>query len=433
MVILADNKKFHSSGNHATLKTELNEIVTFIKFILEQYRDCLIITHNKVDAEILKKELERQSINPCCVTYYNSSDTIGVECTSRVAIVIGMPTKPANTFDSRTFDKDKSKIMLHENIQVDALQAWSRIKCPDGKDFSLVFALKCTYNDCISATTWGIDREIDIDTSVVCSEYLPDIEVIPCTSTNDMINQACKYRPMKLNDSSIEGTHTSYKKPKKIKPKYKEFDPTENIITHQKIIKNPIELMLKVNPRPFKHLIKDEHNKWHSPTYNNKLTSERANTHYKGENTLGFYLLSKENTVESIFFGIKNNNKAEINKNKLCGYLTSWSVPYVLEKLQNNEYLYRVWILLDAAPAKIARIYGVSILKQTDIDADLYPENNFIVNNNLGRNGEYAELPLSINSSILINDEFTRSFTNFKTKLVDLSKFKQQSVAAKNV
>ena len=92
----------------------------------------------------------------------NHPETMGVTSDSRIMIAIGIAHKPSNAFDAISKDSIRSKILLNESVHCDTWQAWSRVKDPNGKDESIVFALGCCVEDCRNVVKWGFNRTLDI-------------------------------------------------------------------------------------------------------------------------------------------------------------------------------------------------------------------------------------------------------------------------------
>lgn len=422
MVIFADNQKYISQGENSTLNAHLNEIVTFIKNVKDKFVEPLVIAHNQEAARVIQKELQNQGISISKLTYYNSTQTIGVKNDTRVCITIGLPFKATNTFDPLTNDEYESHIMNEESIHSDFMQAISRVKCPEGKEPSLVFAVKCLYEDCVKSTQWGKGRCFDDMGYVTCSEFLPQINVIN-SCFEDMINHADQLKNNTLPNDIM-------KKPsKRINTKNTEFKPLENIIIHDSIKKNPIKLMMDVIPDHFSYLVKTNNNEWQL-LKKCAFKPEIAQYHYHGTKTIGFYMVSNTNMTNIGFYAIKNNENAEMCKLRLCKYLLLWHVPHYVEKINNSKYLYKVNLFFTTTEAKKVRVYLNSMIKHVDVDVDVYPMHNTFIKTKEEKENNSIELPLSINSSLCINGEFTREFTDLTISYIDLTNFNTQTTSS---
>ena len=124
---------------------------------------------------------------------------MGVSSSARVMIAIGVANKPSNAFDIFTNNAEKSKQMLMESVHTDTFQAWSRVKDPNGKVPSVVFALGCTVEECQALTTWGFNRRVEIDpyvngqkrtVKVFCGqENISKPKVIKCKNFQAMLTE----------------------------------------------------------------------------------------------------------------------------------------------------------------------------------------------------------------------------------------------------
>ena len=209
MLILTDNNKYIPQGDEATLNKDINKVMGYIIDILNIYGDneCLIIALNINSANKIKSELKSLD-RDATVTYYGSSDLIGVACEKRVCIAIGFCKIDSNAFDNRNFNTLLSKLMRKEREQINTSQGFQRVKDSEGKVKSVVFALYSKTEDCINAVKWGIKRQVTIEevkvygrkvekVCVTCDEYISQPTIRECNSFNEMIKEACRWKESK--------------------------------------------------------------------------------------------------------------------------------------------------------------------------------------------------------------------------------------------
>ncbi len=161
--IVPDTRKLRGWGNDSLYKKSVREkYAQRIIQIIEMYgpENCLIVAMNKKMASYIEKNLKDMG-HPCSVDYYNSKNMIGVESDSRVMIALGRAEKPGDAYDLFTDSEIKSENRRLETVHADTFQAWSRVKDPNGKVPSIVFALGCTYKQCVNVCKWGYGREVE--------------------------------------------------------------------------------------------------------------------------------------------------------------------------------------------------------------------------------------------------------------------------------
>ncbi len=161
--IAPDHKKLTGKGRGSLYnKLTREEYAQRIIQVLQSYGDdkCLIVAMSKKQAQIMQRTLKKLG-HPHPVDWFNSKSMIGVTSTARVMISIGMGHKPSDAYDLFTESKDESTRRRIETEHADTFQAWSRVKDPEGKVPSIVFALGCTLEQCRDVCTWGYGREVE--------------------------------------------------------------------------------------------------------------------------------------------------------------------------------------------------------------------------------------------------------------------------------
>lgn len=413
MLILADTKKYHAAGNRSISKN-MFEIVSNINQILDYWGDdnCLIITVNTRVAREIQEALKKTGRKKE-VMYYNSSDSIGVSSDARVMIAVGFAYKPSDAYDLVTSTKEKSDILREESVHCDTWQALSRVKDPDGKQPSVVFALGCTEMDCRNVITWGTDRNISIIPGLYGQK-----KVVEVTTTNNVSQPTvlkCKSFQSMLFEAAI---HTQNKK----------------VVSD--LVLNPL---FNIYYSGFKFIACTINNKSEllscilQPLHSGN-DDDLIQRHLNGEQIIKTRTLSGINKVKWICFVIPDTNATDGNNSvprgvdRLCKFLTVCSIPFLLECC-NNPNSYRFWIFIESIRSNVAKIFGKWILKQSGVKCQMYPKQS--ITNRKG-SGDLVILPFAVDqnngvsSKIWIGNSF-QDFKKLDIGIVDLSVFDEFS------
>ncbi|MEL4306451.1 hypothetical protein [Methanococcoides sp. LMO-2] len=97
------------------------------------------------------------------LTYYQASDAMGVECDKRMGIAIGIQHIPKHAHDPITNSAELSQISRLHYAYINAFQAWSRVKDPNGKELSFLFALGCNESEVRNIVKWGTNPKMQIN------------------------------------------------------------------------------------------------------------------------------------------------------------------------------------------------------------------------------------------------------------------------------
>lgn len=440
MLILADNKKYSTIGK-CSRYNRLEEIVGRIKTILEMYGEdeCIIITLSIREAVELQKYLKTIGIEKS-VTYYKAPEMMGVSSKSRIMIAVGVADKPSNAFDAITDTKDQSTILREEAVHCDTWQAWSRVKDPNSKDKSLVFALGCNVDQCENIVNWGVDRSIEIErksenskkvTQVTTTgKKISSVKVIKCRTFTQMTTVAEKFKhPKKVFTSKTS-----------ISPIYYIIGELEqNEVT---IFSGSELLQLFVN-RDDVYAEQAHDGKYFKVS--GKITEKLLQNHINGKITIGAYTLNIENQVKWMCFDVdahkkeddtteqitQKQNNAEYEKEVLCQFLDKCKVPYLLES-SGTEHSYHIWIFLKPVDAIYARELGKAILKECGIKKmEVFPKQTKITKNSYGN---LVKLPFATHrkngnkSKIWIDGEFVSDFDKLTVGAIDISSYKLPEV-----
>jgi hypothetical protein len=205
LMILADTFKIGSYGRYSLSEMKSKIIDRVIK-ILSNFPHTKIIAMSAKDAGVIKEELKTRNItlDKDQIDYYNSSDSIGVSSDYRSIIIIGLAYKPSNTYDPSTDNAEESFKMWNEAVHADTWQAIGRVKDPNGKIPSVVFAIGVNVEDCFKVSMWGKGRTIDVihggkyrRAEVVLKSSVTDHitapMIIKCEDVDMMIHKAKKH------------------------------------------------------------------------------------------------------------------------------------------------------------------------------------------------------------------------------------------------
>ncbi|WP_269849537.1 TOTE conflict system archaeo-eukaryotic primase domain-containing protein [Methanosarcina horonobensis] len=367
-------------------------------------------------------------------------------------IAVGVANKPSNAFDVITSNTEESKRMLHESVHCDTWQAWSRVKDPNGAVPSLVFALGCTVEECNAVTTWGYKRRVVIEPykerqkkkiKVSCERGLITTpEIIKCKNFEEMIKEAIKHKLSKQipeNQQNLPIDNFLNKLPENSKislfinnigrfctKKGVCLRSSEDLLS---LVLNRTDVFAQQNP-------KGGYLKTKIPV-NDFLIKQ----HLEGKMTIGAYQFNPDNKVKWICFDIdshapkntveteedvkRRNELAETNCTKLCNFLKTIDVPYLLEK-SGSPHSYHIWIFVELVDGKIAKQFGTDIRKEVGIDCEVFPKQEKIGKDGYGN---LVKLPLATHqihkteSKIQVNGEFVTSFSNIELEVLDISKY----------
>lgn len=436
MLILADSKKYHAIGRESTYNKKV-EILEKIIQILDLWGDsnCIIITLNTRDAMRLENALD-ESGHPHEVTYYKAPEMMGVSSDARVMIAIGIANKPSNSFDVVTTNTTESKKMLYESVHCDTWQAWSRVKDPQGKVQSIVFALGCTVEECEALTTWGYDRTVEVKPYVNGQK-----KIIKVLCKNGLISRPLIKKCKSFDEMTKEGSlhKLSKKLPEKTaKPLFYNIIRGFTKKTGESLHSSTDLIALVLN-RPDAYAIQNPNGGYFK--VKNPVTDVIIQKHLEGSLTIGAYQFNPDNLVKWVCFDIdshapknvteteddikKRDEKAENDMNRMCNFLKSSDVPFLLEK-SGSPHSYHIWVFVNPVDGSKAKQFGIDVKKETGIDCEVFPKQEKIGKDGYGN---LVKVPLATHqihkthSEILVNGEFVRDFNDLKIEILDLSKY----------
>lgn len=434
MLILADSYRLHAKGRNS-IYNKRNEIISKIRAIVTAYggENCLIVTLNKKEAEKLQTALKGVGIEHE-VTYYKSTDLMGVSATQRVMIAVGLAKKPVNSYDVITNSVEESRTMLAEAEHFDSWQAWSRVKDPDGKEKSVVFALGCTVEECEALTTYGFNRKVEIEPYERNQKKHVNVSIDEPEISKPLIKKTLNFEEMLTEGFLFKQSKNGIKNNENLlyTLKYRTFLPFS-----LRVLDSPeslIELLLNRDDAyglqiPLGSYIKKD----------GSVSSEVIKKHLAGELTLGFYTHNQESVVKWLCFDIDShalkgkvetapeiharNEKAESDCERMCNYLKLENIPYLLEK-SGSPHSYHIWVFLEPVDGRKARYFGKKLEKEAGIDCEVFPKQGTVYS---GKYGNLVKVPLATHqkhktkSLVQVNGEFVSSFENLEVGILDIS------------
>lgn len=442
MTILADHKKYNSIGENSRFKKK-DEIVSRIIEIMEAYegQEISIVTIGIKEAEKIERLLEVAG-KPHEVTYYKSSDMMGVSSSARIMIAVGVANKPSNAFDAISTDVKSSRRLLEESIHCDTWQAWSRVKDPNGKEPSLVFALGCCVEDCRNVVKWGFNRTLEIEetrngqkkkVNVICKNgMITEPTIIKCKTFDGMLEEGS----LRQLPKQLRSKHS--------KPSIQYISYIDGFSVFKRTcLDSSVKLLNLIINRTDAYAQQQKDGTYRLVEM--PITETTIREHINGNITIGTYHLNKENKVRSICFDIdshapkkgvietdedikKRDNAAEERKDILCNFLSQNGIHYLLEA-SGTLHSYHFWILLKPVDAEKAHDFGHSIrraLKWKEADVEIFPKQKKIDKKGYGN---LIKLPFATHqkhggrSKILVNGEFVREFDSLEVGILDLSSF----------
>ena len=167
MMIISDKWRLDSHNFTEKLEKIMDRIVE----IYLEHRDTgvYIVAPNAQKAKIIRDKL-KQKLGPNVphVDYYRSDGTIGVSRTERVCIAIGLAELPSNTYDHLAIGDGSDERWINsqklrlESTQAATMQAWSRVKDPEGKDESIVHCIGVRAEQIRDVVSWGPGRKLEL-------------------------------------------------------------------------------------------------------------------------------------------------------------------------------------------------------------------------------------------------------------------------------
>jgi len=442
-MMMINSDKWRLDSHNFTEKLE--EIVDRIVEIFSVHRDAgvYVMAPNALKAKIIRDMLKQKlRSNVPYVDYYRSDGTIGVSRTERVCIAIGLAELPSNTYDHLALGDSSDERWINsqklrlESMQAATMQAWSRVKDPEGKDESLVYCIGVRADQIRDVVSWGPGRKLEL--VEIKSWKLPQgiagrTPVFRVT-VKDLIEP-----PMisaELKTSARRDRHNAGEYVERVQ----NYDG--NLIISEFVDKFPIfnnrgnvhKLGIYNNP-PDKDAL------WstslsltsllatrfdcyaiqnNTPDKKGKCgySRHRANFlenpylmeyHVKGQFTLGFYQIGLDNKVKWICFDIDDHegkrgpDAVRADLHKLFDVLTKYGIPFLLEA-SGSPNSYHIWILLRPTKTYNAYIFSKQIVAEAGIKCEIFPKQRALYKKS--KFGNLVKVPIGINRKTGIRSQF---------------------------
>jgi len=404
MLIISDSKKLGTVGKNS-FYWHKEDVFNRIDEIIQAYGfdNCIVVCMNMREYLDVIKHLENKGYDKdkakehC--SYYKAPNMMGVSSKYRVMIAVGIAEKPTNAFDAITDTKERSLELKEESVHCDTWQAWSRVKDPQSRENSLVFALGCNYRQCENIATWGFNRRVLIETGedyqkknvrVVCSnEAITKPSIEKSKNFYDMMDKANMHKPFineyELSKGSYFNCKTEVKACKNL--------PINNIIGS---ILQGFTLILQCSKvdlikthlvNRFDTFAEQNHNGTKYSRVSGYLTDSLINNHLEGKYTIGAYSTSEHGTCKWICFDIdahkkeddtveqliEKEEKAENDLKNLCSFLDLHNLKYLIES-SGSPHSYHIWILIHEVEIEKAHYFAKYIAKEAGFDGEVNPK-----------------------------------------------------------
>lgn len=397
-----DTKSFTSIGDYSVHYKRFEIMESCVEIMdLHGAGNCIIFCRNIDEYTtfdyLFNKHYQDAGEKPF-VTYYRSSESIGVKSSYRVGIHIGLAHIPSDSHDLSCDTVKESRILAEEQMHCDTWQAASRVKDPSGQVPSISFFLGATKRDVENISSWGVDRGIEIippekkgmkkEINVhIGGERISSPTIIETRDWQEMliISIVCKY-----------GLYSG--------PQTIEFYECNNLMNN--LVKD--ELSVDSKASLLKTLFSDAkiQIKRKNRTFSEKdkqLDEKVRSQHISGDKNVYFHPLSSRMTNFMMF-----ESHSEINIGKLKLFLDTNNLPYIIEKLNNA---YRTWIFMKKVDSLYAQSFGCTLLKYVgfktngeDMECTMYPI--YMNPKKKDSTEDLIILPFGKRSQILYNGEF---------------------------
>lgn len=403
--LFCDNKSFTYRGPYSVYNQRYEIIDSCIDIMnIFGVGKCILFCRNKAEYYMFDKMFEDyygEEDKPY-VTYYRSSESIGVKSHYRVGIHIGLAHIPSDSHDLSCDTVEESRILAEEQMHYDTWQAASRSKDPSGKGPSISFFLGATKRDVENLSSWGVGRKPEIIPPAkkgMKKEINVHIEGEKISSPNVLYVPDWKERLI----MSVVCKYGLYSSPQSI-----ECYGCNNLMNN--LVRN--ELSVNTKADLLRTIFTDNTSirvKYGNGTFSKKdkiLDEKIMNQHLSGDKNV-YYHSSSRMTNYIVF-----ESKSELHIGKLKLFLDTNNLPYVIEKLKNK---YRAWIFIKLVKLSHAKTFGYNILEYLDfkkcgdnMECIMYPET--VRTKEKGSTEDLIQLPFGKDSQILCNGEFVDDF-----------------------
>ncbi|TGC09424.1 hypothetical protein [Methanolobus halotolerans] len=400
-----DTKSFTSRGKYSVYnqRYEIRESCIDIMNIFGPEK-CIIFCRNK-DEYILFKDLFDEHYKDVeqkpFVTYYRSSESIGVKSHYRVGIHIGLAHIPSDSHDLSCDTVEESRILAEEQMHGDTWQAASRPKDPSGKEPSISIFLGVTERDVRNLSSWGVGRK---------PEIIPPEKKGMKKGVNVHIEGEKISAPIIIDTRDWEETLIM-----SVVCKYGLYSSPQTIEYYEcnNLMNNSVKDELSVNSKAdlltnfFSDVKTQVKRKNRTFSKKDKILDEKImHQHLSGDKNV--YYHSSSRMTEYIMF----ESESEIHIGKLKLFFDTNNLPYAIEKLNNK---YRVWIFSRKVNSLQAQLFGYNILKAVkfktngkNMECTMYP--NTVKPKKKGSTEDLIQLPFGKHSQILHYGQFIDDF-----------------------
>ncbi|MDY0278822.1 MAG: hypothetical protein RBQ97_12140, partial [Acholeplasma sp.] len=402
MTIFCDSKSYSGIGKNS-IKHNINKIVQSCIDIFEIYNseNCLIICRNIKESKIIQKRFDNSDYKPF-ITYYRSPEMMGVKSKKRVAILVGLAHIPSHAYDSVRINLEESRILAEEDMHCNTWQAISRVKDPEGKQPSVVFALGCPKKDIENVVSWATGRNPEIKETELGKATEKNVIL-----SGEKISTPNIYEFRDWQETLIQSQIHMFGLSKAKEIESYRCSSLRNTNKNKLTINSKAELLYEI----FSDSKYKTQYKYSNRTFSNKdiqLNEKIINEHVEGIKDVYFRpVLNKKTNFISF------ETESEINLCKLKLFFDSNDVPYVIEKLDNN---FRLWIFIKETTVTDAKKIVYSAFEKVS-------SKGFNVN----LSNELIKLPFGKNSEILVNGQFVKEFDKLSIGTVDITDFDKPS------
>jgi hypothetical protein len=441
MLLIADTKTLSFTRGKYSAKAQLPIIVHKICRWLDELGDNCFIIAPTIDLAKLYKKAIYDVGRDIEVTYYRSSETIGVNSECRTAIVICAAHIPTHSYDyivDEDDDEKESLIRRQEDVDTATYQAISRVKDPNGKSPSVVYFFGVPEDQVSNLATWGMDRKVSIAKNgrgkrnkiqITCSSYIAKPKIIQCEDFTVALDEAKKHMyGVKSLDGAIEENkiktglpsseiqNTTIKNTSGADTRQLELH-INNIICSSNCTRvshvDLLNLILKGA------LI---------GASDSGITKSKANWHMQGKVLQKTKIVSKDNNVHWIQF---QDIRFIHDLNRMLKYLQTSNISrFVENNLTDNTYT--VWILVNPIEGLKAKKFGEQVIRDIVKDGEefhcvLIPKYTHQKGTKFKKNNE-IKLPLHPKSRILVDGKFKQTFESLDIGVLDVEKFVNENV-----
>lgn len=402
--LFCDTKSFTSMGDYSVYNRRFEIMESCVEIMdLHGAGNCIIFCRNIDEYDMFNDLFEERYSDEGekpSVTYYRSSESIGVKSSYRVGIHIGLAHIPSDSHDLSCDTVGESRILAEEQMHCDTWQAASRAKDPSGKVPSISFFLGATKRDVENISSWGVDRRVEIippEKKGMKKEINVTIQGEKISSPNVVYVSDWGERLI----MSMVCRYGLYSSSQKIEC-YECNNLMNNLAKDELSVSSKADLLRIIfsdGKTPLTRL------KYSNGTFSENgktLNEKRINQHLSGDARV--YYHSSSGMTNYLMF--ESDSDVHIGKLKL--FFDTNNIPYVIEKLDGK---YRVWIFMKEVKLLNTKMFGLNILEYLNfkksgknMECTMCPET--VRPKDKDSEEDLIQLPFGKYSQILYNGEF---------------------------